>query len=131
MNQSNFQYKNIKVDNIDFTANPEFNSKSETIDMKNSFSIKVKPDKTGTFALVSLTFTTNAKDFTSSQIPFYLQITISAVFSWHDLPDKKVENLLKYNAPALLISYLRPIVASITNMSGFPSYNIPLLNLVD
>lgn len=38
------------------------------------------------------------------------------------------EAMLKCNAPALLLSYMRPIVANITNVSKFPVYNLPFVN---
>ena len=49
-------------------------------------------------------------------------------FTWNDLDDEMVDTLLRQNAPALLLSYARPIIASITNASKFPTYNIPFFD---
>ena len=42
---------------------------------------------------------------------------------------KQDTSVLEKNAQALLIGYLRPIVANITNVSKFPAYNLPFINL--
>ena len=49
-------------------------------------------------------------------------------FKWEDLDEKTVDSMLNLNAPALLLSYMRPIVANITNSSKFPTYNLPFIN---
>lgn len=40
-----------------------------------------------------------------------------------------VGECLNVNAPALLLSYMRPIVANITSSSIFPAYHLPFVNL--
>ena len=45
-----------------------------------------------------------------------------------DLSDERVESMLKMNAPALLLGYMRPIVAGLTNSSNFATYNLPFIN---
>lgn len=39
--------------------------------------------------------------------------------------------LLNANAPALLMSYARPIIAVVTARAGFPSFNIPFINFME
>ena len=39
-----------------------------------------------------------------------------------------VDQLLRQNAPALLLSYLRPTVAQITSSSEFETFDIPFVN---
>ena len=61
--------------------------------------------------------------------PFELNITIQGKFSWDDeFDDKTVEELLNVNAPALLLSYLRPIVSNITLNGMGNSYDIPFID---
>ena len=64
-------------------------------------------------------------------MPFELEIKVASDFKWDDsLSDEKVEYMLNTNAPALLLSYMRPIVANITNASKIPAYNLPFINFV-
>lgn len=48
---------------------------------------------------------------------------------WEEMDKKIIESMLRMNAPALLLGYMRPIVANITNSSNFPVYNLPFLNV--
>lgn len=53
-----------------------------------------------------------------------------SAFRW----DNEVENedlLLKQNAPALLFSYIRPIIATITASSKYPAYDLPFVNFTE
>ena len=60
--------------------------------------------------------------------PFKLKIKVASDFKWEYIEEERVNAMLKNNAPALLLSYMRPIVASITNSSNFPAYNLPFMN---
>lgn len=59
---------------------------------------------------------------------FKLIAKVAADFRWEDLDDKAVDAMLHLNAPALLLGYMRPIVANITNSSVFPVYNLPFMD---
>lgn len=59
---------------------------------------------------------------------FKLRIKVASDFKWEDLDEKTAESMLNLNAPALLLGYMRPIVANITNSSNFPAYNLPFIN---
>lgn len=54
---------------------------------------------------------------------------MSAKFLWEgDLEEKVVKSLLKSNAPAALLSYIRPIVSMMTMSSKYPALNIPFID---
>ncbi len=60
--------------------------------------------------------------------PFKIIAKVAADFRWEDLDEEAVEAMLNLNAPALLLGYMRPIVANVTNSSAFPAYNLPFIN---
>ena len=61
---------------------------------------------------------------------FVAEITMQSIFSWsEEMDQKEVEFLLEKNAPALLLSYARPIIASITASSPLATFNIPFINM--
>ncbi len=63
---------------------------------------------------------------------FVAEVTMQSAFSWpEELTEQQVKNLLEINAPALLISYIRPIIVQLTSASPMPVYNLPFLNLND
>lgn len=82
-------------------------------------------------ALVELTVQINKKgDKINENAAFYSEVAMQSMFSWEEnIPDTLVENLLIYNATALLLSYIRPIVTNITSASPISAYHIPFLNL--
>ena len=47
---------------------------------------------------------------------------------WNESEDSLSNIYLNQNAPAVLLGYLRPIVAMITAASPFSAYNLPLIN---
>jgi len=69
------------------------------------------------------------KDF--KEVPFKLEMEIEGMFEW----DKELEDdlnqlqiLLKGNAPAILYSYLRPIITTTSIDANLPPLVIPLMN---
>ena len=124
MKPSKFQFVNPYLEEINFVTNPDFNGEDE-IEMQNSFNIHVKQSEDENRANVELELEINTHN---EQAPFKLRITVASDFKWDDLDDKTVDTMLNLNAPALLLGYMRPIVASVTNSSIFPAYNLPFIN---
>lgn len=124
MKPSKFQFVNPYLKEINFVTNPDFNGEDE-IEMQNSFNIHVKQSEDENRANVELELEINTHN---EQAPFKLRITVASDFKWDDLDDKTVDTMLNLNAPALLLGYMRPIVASVTNSSIFPAYNLPFIN---
>ena len=65
--------------------------------------------------------------------PFFIEAEEAALFRWN--PEKvdaeHSEKLLKQNAPALLLSYLRPTISLITSASPYAAYDIPFMNFTE
>ncbi len=87
--------------------------------------MQIKRSENDNRANVELELKTNIDN---EEAPFKLKIKMASDFKWSDLDDETVDAMLKFNAPALLLGYMRPIVANITNSSNFPAYNLPFIN---
>lgn len=62
-------------------------------------------------------------------VPFRLINVVEGDFGWtNDIPAEQVSALLKTNAPAVLMSYIRPIISIQTSFAGFPALIIPLVD---
>lgn len=84
-------------------------------------------------SVVALTLETNNDlNFTESD-PCYLRVTMKATFIWDKeaYTQSEVKSLLKVNAPSLLLSYIRPQVASVTENSDMPAQQIPFIDFSD
>lgn len=124
MKESNFQFQDPYIISLEFKDNKNFDPENFE-NLKMNFDTNVSKSKTENKAFVSLSVTLGDEETS----PFYIMIEMGAVFEWNDNFDKDtLEDLVSKNAPALLISYIRPVVASITSSSRFPSFNIPFVD---
>lgn len=132
MTQSGFQFSNPIISKINYTLHPDFNNKTgDAISITNSFNTNIPPiNKEDRNAVVELNISVGSEDATKE--PFHIELTIGAAFKW-DKPydDETIQNLLSINAPALLLSYARPIISAITNMSPYRAYNVPFYNFTE
>ena len=129
MKESNFQFTDPSLVSMNFQENMEFSiEKGKEIEIQTSLSVsntKVSDNE----AVVELKINLGDE---STHSPFYLEAVFAAKFKWiSEMEDSKVELFLKQNAPALLLSYARPIISMTTNASHFPAYNIPFINFAE
>lgn len=127
MKTSDFQFSTPLLSEFEFYINNEYDADGEEIDV--SLKILVNKERVEEReAVVELTVEIGEKD---DSAPFYIKATEGALFKWKENAfngEHDIDNLLDINAPALLVSYLRPIVSGITAASKYPSYNIPFIN---
>lgn len=125
MKPSKFQFLNPYLKEVYFVVNPDFHVNDGETEMQNSFSVQIKRSENDNRANVELGLETNIDN---EKAPFKLRMKVASDFKWEDLDDETVDAMLGLNAPALLLGYMRPIVANITNSSNFPAYNLPFIN---
>lgn len=128
MKASKFQFVKPYLVELNFVANPDFDTENTSIEMQNSFSVQINRSENENLAKVELTLESNMKN---DDVPFRVKATVASEFKWEDLDEKSVESMLNLNAPALLLGYMRPIVANVTNSSCFPAYNLPFINFTE
>ena len=69
-------------------------------------------------------------DDTTEEALFKIEIMMGAMFSWDEnVTEEHASKYLTQNAPALLLSYMRPVVAQMTGLSPLPAYHIPFLDV--
>lgn len=131
MKKSNLKFTNPIITKLEYQINPQNGENDkESINISNAFKASIKKIEDKNEAIVELNIVIGEKDDNSS--PFYVDMIMGAVFKWDNTYDEKtIQDLLSINAPALLLGYARPIVATITNMSPFPSYNLPFYNFTE
>ena len=129
MKESNFQFTDPSLTFMQFQENRKFSiEKGKEIEIQTSVNVrntKISEDE----AVVELLIKLGDKGNTS---PFYLETIFMAKFKWVlGVEEDKVDLFLNQNAPALLLSYARPIISMTTNASHFPAYNIPFINFIN
>lgn len=88
-----------------------------------------KPDKDeiqGNSAIVAMIVEIGEE---GSAFPYYMSVKMSSRFTWNSsVPADMVDAMLSRNAPALLLGYIRPLVANITEASPVGACHIPFYN---
>ena len=127
MEQSGFKFSNPIVSKINYVVHPSFQLTENNKRIKNTFETHISRDKEDCKAIVELNI--KIGDMDQANAPFFVDLSIQASFKWEDIyTEDTVQSLLSINAPALLLTYARPMVATITSLSPYPSYNIPFYN---
>ena len=131
MKPSSFQLINKpRVTKNIFQVNKDYDFSGEVlleID-KNIKVTKMSDEKMVAIVTLNLRFFQN-KDF--KEVPFKLEMEIEGMFGWdNELEENptQLEDLLKGNAPAILYSYLRPIITTTSIDANLPPLVIPLMN---
>ncbi|MGB5822458.1 MAG: protein-export chaperone SecB [Proteocatella sp.] len=133
MKPSNFNILNKPlITNINYETNYDYfidNPDGEiSIAIDNNIEIQNVENENIAKVILSLYIFQNLK---IEDVPFKLSVCIEGIFSWEDELNGQAGNLkslLNQNAPAILYSYLRPLITIITNESGMPALVIPLMN---
>jgi preprotein translocase subunit SecB len=126
-NESKFKVKMPKLKKLEY----EFNNSYENFDtIKLKVQTETKILKKINSAIVSLKLKVFDKNkYELGEVPFYICINMFSEFEWDDsIEEKTVTSLLEGNAPAVILSYMRPFISSLTTGSGYPPLIVPLLN---
>jgi len=120
-----------RISKILFETNKDFVLKDEVqLETNSDIHIIKNSDEQKNDSIVILKvgiFTSNSL----SDVPFKMDLEIEGHFMWDDKLAEdtyQLDNMLKQNAPAILYSYLRPIITLITVEAIMPPLVIPLMN---
>ena len=126
MKPSSFQFSNPVLVKMIFEINRNFkNDKNDNIDIPKNFNVSIHENENSPEAIVELTVEIGRQD---ESTPYYISATEGAKFRWGEEASKKKDSLLQQNAPALLLGYLRSIIATVSSASPFETINIPFMD---
>lgn len=125
MKESCFQFSDPYLIFLEYKDNINFDP-NKLEDIKINFNNQTEKFSENKKATVTL----NLEIGDNETNPFHINISMSSLFSWNDdFEEEIIKDFLEKNAIALLISYIRPIVASLTSSSRFPTFNLPFMDL--
>ncbi|NLM28796.1 MAG: hypothetical protein GX211_11605 [Clostridiaceae bacterium] len=135
MKKSSFQMiGKPQVTNIRFCINKEYLFSGEIpVEINSHIHISKNSDEQKREAIVTLSIEIFTEE-DDSNIPFKLVMENQGCFVWDEELSKdsvQLETMLKQNAPAVLYSYLRPIISLITIEANMPPLVLPLMNFVE
>lgn len=131
MKNSFFQMKGFPIiSNLNFEISDKFNFSENSlleVEIKINTEVFSKEGNEANLKLDVEIFPDKTKNN-----PLYLKVTSISSFIWAEgLDENIVDSLLKVNAPAIMMSYLRPIISNITTYSGQPPLIIPLIDFTN
>lgn len=127
MRESAFQFSNPVLTNINFFLNEHFVPEQDTQEIPIKTNVQVCEPEDNT-ADVALTIDVGQNN---DEYPFFISLTMRAKFRWDEsFSDDMVSKLLRTNAPALLLGYIRPYIAQITEASPISTVHIPFMNFL-
>lgn len=132
---STFQFVNYKIDKIDFQLEPMTNNivcQKQNVDVKFSIAfsnaLKFEERENKTFYVSRLQAKVDL--FNNKEVLAKGIFSISGIFSTENAFSEEVEqNLIKNQAPAILLPYLRAAITNILASSGFDTVILPLVNI--
>lgn len=132
MGNSAFQFTNPELVSIQFSVNKSYKPEDDSIIKLNIRTevteIQDMPDGEEQNAKVSVTVTIGEE---KGKTPLFVKATEEAAFKWKkgDFNEEEAHKMLSQNGAALLISYIRPVIASVTAASRLPAYNLPFIDV--
>lgn len=125
MEQSNFQFKNPRIEKIDFRVNDD---ESLTSEMPLSIDVESKVDKDHREAVTRLILTVGEVDDNNKvTTAFYFSGIMTSDFKWEE-DIKNPEKMLRVSGGAVLLSYIRPVLSNITMQAGMKPLNLPFID---
>ena len=135
MKESNFQLTGKpKLNGFSLITNKEYKFNEElALEIDNNISIIKGTEEHARQAIVVLKIGIfSLKEL--SKVPFQINVEIEGYFNWDDELEKNavlLDAMLKQNAPAILFSYVRPLITLLTVEADMPPLVIPLMNFKD
>ena len=125
MEKSAFQFSDPQMVSLEFSANNGFvMDEFKGFDINSRISNAIVEENKEAFVRLDLTI---GKRGTAA--PFVCKIGMMARFAVEqEVSPDEFQKFLDINAPALLMSYTRPIVSFVASQAGFASFNIPFMN---
>lgn len=131
-NKSSFQFSNPILVKSLFISN-NFDNDSDGYEMTVHFETEVDYISNNIAEVTLRVFNidiSNVNNYLEKNVPYILDIVMSAQFKWSSSIADPSE-FLRQNAPSLIFSYMRPYISTITGMSKFSKTDIPFVDFTN
>ena len=130
MEFSRFQISLPQLLEVTYIVNEDFknsnNSDNIKLEANSVTTVEMITDNTGAKVIFSLKIFDQEK---LSEVPFFMRVSMQGFFRWaENMEEELYKKLLRTNAPAILLSYMRPFVSQLTSASGYPPLIFPLID---
>lgn len=123
MKKSALQFKNPKIEQINYGINNYF-TEEDKVNIEMSSQINIQKNDVMREAVITMTLHLGE----SGNAPFHMEIIVSSDFRWEEDINFDIDSTLKVSGATMLLSYIRPTVASLTMQSGLEAFHIPFID---
>lgn len=121
---SMFQFTNPSLESLSFKNNGKF-VQDGPIELRTNLTTFIEHYESPAVVMIEITLGEEM-----DEQPFLLFLRMKALFQWEaELSREEAVTMLKTTAPALLVSYARPIIANLTGWSQHAPFNLPFIDL--
>jgi len=125
MKVSGFQLIKHLLLSVEYEVNPGYPKGNIALEVQGLTKIEKTSENSATVEFTLLLF----NDKSIEDAPFKVKTVHRGDFVWDDSYNEvQLKNLLNLNAPAILLSYDRSIIAQLTAYSDLPALILPLIN---
>lgn len=125
MKASGFQLIKHVLVSVEYEVNPDYPKGSIPVEVQGLTKIEKTSENSATVEFTLFLFNKRPIE----EVPFKVKTVHKGDFIWDDsYSEKQLKNLLNLNAPAILLSYDRSIIAQLTAYSDLPALILPLIN---
>ncbi|MBJ7620171.1 hypothetical protein HAU47_06760 [Weissella confusa] len=137
MKESLFKFSNPNIYGFQIIQNPNFDFEKEDETFKH-LELRTnihRNDRLSANVSIDLTNENIFSDESDNSddlknVKFVISVSAAASFKWDtQLEEDLVDTLLKQNAVSLLVSYVRPYIATITSATDNGTFNLPFIDL--
>lgn len=121
------RFNEYQTTKINFNINKNFSTDANQIEVTPIFKRNVKHYKNDYF-IIEITVIINEIE---KPMPFTCEVILEGLFHLNNSLEKLEKNFMLDNATAILFPYLRTTVATVTQLSGLPVYNLPVINITE
>lgn len=125
MAKSKLTMHNPFIKELVFQENEIFECADKQITLNNAFSLSLKINNRKHQAFAALRWVIGTKNSS----PFCVNFTMCTIVEWGDVDKETLNHFLSVDTAVALLSYMRPVVSSITGQSKYPAYYLPLVDL--
>jgi len=129
--ESVFQFSNPQLLKCTFELNGDFKKvDGQKVDVPQEFNLQIgEIEESDDVSSATIVLELNLGN-DDTNCPFKMNIVEGAKFRWKrdGYDEDRIQKLIHQNAPALLLSYIRPIVVYMTENSPYPAFHLPFID---
>lgn len=131
MKKSDLQFSNPHLEQVIFYTKEICTNVEDDIPIEINVEVLRKKDSNKAIVKFHITIGELDMEENESKYSLYFNATTAANFEWNSSISDNIDKMLRINGGAVLLSYIRPIIASLTMQAGIQPLHLPFINFTE